>query len=532
MARPRHAPSQTIVIKLGTSSIVHETTHQPLLSTLSAIVETVVDLLEHGHKVVLVSSGAIGVGLKRMDVASRPKSLSKKQALAAIGQGRLIALWDNLFGQLGQPIAQVLLTRGDIADRTRYLNAVNTFKELLSMGVVPIVNENDTVSVSEIKFGDNDTLSAITSSMLHADYLFLLTDVDGLYTSNPRKDPNAARIDVVSSIDTIRSQVSTTTLGSNLGTGGMETKLIAAEIAMAAGVTTVITSSKDPKNIFKIIEYNAQFKSGANTPLTGLQSGRSSPEPHLLSPTPTPIAASTSSSESITPSASTANIPTGVTATSLARPPHTAFVPSAIPLRDLKSWTSHTLFPSGSVIIDGGAHHVLSKRESGGRLLAAGVVGVRGAFASGQAVRIVIRRRRQGDSSDTESATATGARTMYPEGNVITEPNTPEINAAASLSSSISSISTLEHMMPLDEEMTPSLSFRALPDEDTVVIDRAAGEDCAEWELEEVGRGLANYNSAQIERVKGLRSSYIPQLLGYADSEYVVENITIRVPPS
>ncbi|KAG8699547.1 hypothetical protein FRC08_005220, partial [Ceratobasidium sp. 394] len=142
----RHA--LTIVIKLGTSSIIHEKTHQPLLSLLSSIVETVVALKNEGHKVVLVSSGAIGVGLKRMDMASRPKSVSGKQALAAIGQGRLIALWDNLFGQLGQPIAQVLLTRGDISDRTRYLNAVNTLSELLSMGVVPIINENDTISVS------------------------------------------------------------------------------------------------------------------------------------------------------------------------------------------------------------------------------------------------------------------------------------------------------------------------------------------------------------------------------------------------
>ena len=145
------------------------------------------------------------------------------------------------------------------------------------------------------------------------------------------------------------------------------------------------------------------------------------------------------------------------------------------------------------------------------------MIGVRGAFASGQAVRVVIRRRRPGDSpgasaasdradADTDSPSAAGhARRTYPDGNVITEPNTPEINAAASLSSSISSISTLEHMMPLDEDMTPSLSFKALPDEDTVVIERVAEEDSAEWELEEVGRGLANYNSAQIERVKGLR---------------------------
>ncbi|KAI0781493.1 glutamate 5-kinase [Trametes elegans] len=531
MARARHHPSQTIVIKLGTSSIVHETTHLPLLSTLSAIVETVVHLRSQGHKVVLVSSGAIGVGLKRMEVASRPKALSKKQALAAIGQGRLIALWDNLFSQLGQPIAQILLTRGDISDRTRYLNAVNTFKELLSMGVVPIVNENDTVSVSEIKFGDNDTLSAVTSSMIHADYLFLLTDVDGLYTSNPRKDPNAARIDVVTSIASIRSQVSTKTLGSNLGTGGMETKLIAAEIATAAGVTTVITSSKDPKNIFQIIEYNTALKSGTNTPITGLHSGRSSPQPTTTAPSVTPKPSLHSDSSS-TP---TPSLEGQVPLVALPRPPHTLFMPSVLPLRDLKSWTSHTLYPSGSVIIDSGAHHVLSKRESGGRLLAAGVLGVRGAFASGQAVRIAIRKRRPEDatearagSDNAESGSPGDARTSYADGATTTTPNTPEINPAASLSSSIS---TLDQLSAGDEDMTPSTTLKTLPEEDTVLIERSAGDDAAEWELEEVGRGLANYNSAQIERVKGLRSSYIPQLLGYADSEYVVENITIRVPP-
>ncbi|KAI0668403.1 glutamate 5-kinase [Trametes maxima] len=535
MARPRHPPSQTIVIKLGTSSIVHETTHQPLLSTLSAIVETVVHLRAQGHKVVLVSSGAIGVGLKRMEVATRPKALSKKQALAAIGQGRLIALWDNLFGQLGQPIAQILLTRGDISDRTRYLNAVNTFKELLSMGVVPIVNENDTVSVSEIKFGDNDTLSAITSSMIHADYLFLLTDVDGLYTSNPRKDPNATRIDVVTSIASIRSQVSTKTLGSSLGTGGMETKLIAAEIATAAGVMTVVTSSKDPSSIFRIIEYNSSLKSGANTPLTGLQSGRSSPEPPSVAPsiTPTP---SQHGEQSVTPTPLTDDIASTTSPSPRGpRPPHTLFLPSSLPLRDLKSWTSHTLHPSGSVIVDFGAHHVLSKRESGGRLLAAGVLGVRGAFASGQAVRILIRKHRSAEASEVgassdkaESGSPSSARAPYADGTATTAPNTPEINPAASLSSSIS---TLDQLSTVDEEMTPSVTLKPLPEDDSVVIERAT-DGTVDWEVEEVGRGLANYNSAQIERVKGLRSSYIAQLLGYADSEYVVENITIRVPPT
>jgi len=468
-----------------------------------------------------------------MEIPVRPKSLSGKQALAAIGQGRLIALWDNLFGQLGQPIAQVLLTRGDISDRTRYLNAVNTFKELLSLGVVPIVNENDTVSVSEIKFGDNDTLSAITSSMLHADYLFLLTDVDSLYTSNPRKDPSAKPIEVVSSVSAIRSQVSTTTLGSSLGTGGMETKLIAAEIATAAGVATVITSSKDPKNILKIIQYNNPLKSGTSTPFLDAQSGRSSPSSSSDS-TPS------SSSTAVTPTlpsfvsngTNTADSPLLPGATT--RPPHTLFTPSLTPMRDLKAWTSHTLHPAGSVVIDAGAHSVLSKRESGGRLLAAGVVGVLGAFASGQAVRIVIRRNALSfpvvplpsnypPSTEQESS---------PTDCVMTEPSTPALLPTGSLSSSIS---TLDGMLgdalvtlSLSSEVTPSASFKALP-EDLVFV--AKDDESANWELEEVGRGLANYNSEQIKRVKGMKSSYIAEALGYADSEYVVENITIRVPP-
>ncbi|PPQ81997.1 hypothetical protein CVT26_004371 [Gymnopilus dilepis] len=442
----------TIVIKLGTSSIVHETTHQPLLSTLSAVVETVVELKRYGHKVVLVSSGAIGVGLRRMDMERRPESVSGKQALAAIGQGRLIALWDNLFGQLELPIAQVLLTRPDISDRTRYFNAVNTLKELLDMGVVPIVNENDTVSVSEIKFGDNDTLSAITASMIQADYLFLLTDVDGLYTANPRKDANARMIEVVESVSDIRSQVSTTTLGSNLGTGGMETKLIAAEISTAAGVTTVITSSKSPPIIFDIIEYD-MYKSG-KIPLTTTTT-------------------------------------TNGTASPLHRPPHTVFKASPSPMRDLKAWTSHTLNPSGSIVINANAHYVLSKKESSGQLLAAGVLGVIGTFAAGQAVRIVVRKE-LGDGEERE-------RERREWLSALETPGTPTGGGVP--------VFRPEMLGGRGEEV----QFK---DEDVV----------------EVGRGLANYNSAQILAVKGMNSSFLPQILGYADTEHVVENITIRVP--
>ncbi|PFH53564.1 hypothetical protein AMATHDRAFT_54750 [Amanita thiersii Skay4041] len=500
MARIRTGHPSTIVIKLGTSSIVHETTHQPLLSTLSSVVETVVKLRVQGHKVVLVSSGAIGVGLKRMDIATKPKSLSGKQALAAIGQGRLIALWDNLFSQLEQPIAQILLTRGDISDRTRYLNAVNTFKELLSMGVVPIVNENDTVSVSEIKFGDNDTLSAVTASMIHADYLFLLTDVDGLYTANPRKDPAAKQIETVDSVSAIRSQVSTTTLGSSLGTGGMETKLIAAEIATAAGVATIITSSKCPESIFSIIEYH--------TNKLGRTHAGSNPRELIQ--------------DQISESSGAGEIARNVLPTT-PRPPHTIFTASQTPMRDLKTWTSHTLYPAGSVVIDTGAHHVLSRRESGGRLLAAGVVSVIGAFAAGQAVRIVVKRH-TGDAASEDVATAVYAKALE------TRPITPALNSMERSSASITPLESLSRSTSsagLNEEGVPLKHHPVASGGDVA----QAEQEINEADVDEVGRGLANYNSAQIVRVKGLNSSHISQLLGYADSEYVVENITIRVAP-
>ncbi|KAL1680965.1 Aspartate/glutamate/uridylate kinase [Schizophyllum commune] len=471
-----HSQSYTVVIKLGTSSIVHEETHQPLLSTLSSVVETVVKLRQDGHRVVLVSSGAIGIGLKRMNMAQRSKSLSGKQALAAIGQGRLIALYDNLFGQVDQPIAQILLTRGDISDRTRYLNAVNTLNELLLMGVLPIVNENDTISVSEIKFGDNDTLSAVTSSMIHADFLILLTDVDGLYTANPRKDPTAKQVEVVESVAAIRSQVSTNTLGSSLGTGGMETKLIAADIATAAGVTTIITSSKNPMNIVDIINYHRAFRRSARSG-TATRLDSPNPDERVMTSAAAPTLASSSSNNTL----DAANpLPH--------RPPHTVFLPSASPIRDLKAWTRHTLFPAGSVVVDHGAHRVLSRRESGGRLLPAGVLGVIGKFASGQAVRIVVPKAVGVVEELQQEASAPGSSAS-------TRPGTPD-GAAHPESSKV-----------------PTREYT----EDDVV---------------EVGRGLANYNWEQVLRVKGLNSSQMPQVLVYVDSEYVVENITICVPPS
>lgn len=290
----------------------------------------------------------------------------------------------------------------------------------------------------------------------------------------------------------------------------METKLIAAEIATAAGVTTIITSSKDPKVIFKIIEYNNALKSGTSTPLQ-TYSGRSSPSPGR---------------EELSSAILTPKLPHE-------RPPHTVFKPSPMPLRDLKSWTSHTLNPSGSVIIDSGAHQVLSKRESGGRLLAAGVLGVRGAFASGQAVRIVVRRRLDilgnNRTENVDAAEAAQARESYLEG-AATEPSTPDLPASGSMTSSISTIdgllgTSVSTLSLDDEEVTPSAHSKTLPDDDHILLNNGQDES-EEWDVEEVGRGLANYNSAQIARVKGMKrhvylSFIVPVLSFYCCSAFI-----------
>ncbi|QKX59000.1 uncharacterized protein TRUGW13939_06129 [Talaromyces rugulosus] len=349
MDDPSRSQALTVVIKLGTSSIVDENTHEPIISILSAIVETAATLQKHGHRVILVSSGAIGVGLRRMDINERPKHLPKVQALAAVGQCRLMGLWDSLFGHLRIPVAQILLTRNDIADRTQYLNAQNTFSELLDMGVIPIVNENDTLAVAEIKFGDNDTLSAITAAMVKADYLFLMTDVDCLYTSNPRHDPDAEPIEVVSDISTLDADVSTS--GSSLGTGGMGTKIVAARLATSAGVTTIITKSSKPENVHEILSYLEKRETEAHE----------NPEDQGLS----------------TP------------------PLHTRFLPSSTPIHSRSFWILHGLTTHGSIYIDQGAFNALQNNAS---LLPAGVLAVEGHFGQQEAVRLFVIEKRSQDA--------------------------------------------------------------------------------------------------------------------------------------
>lgn len=246
--------NQTIVIKIGTSSLTQTETGQLALSTIASIVEVLTSLRNQNYQVVLVSSGAVGVGCGRLNLTERPKKMAMKQAIAAVGQGRLMRVYDDLFSTLNQPIAQVLLTRRDLMERNSYVNASNTFQSLFELGVIPIVNENDTVAIEELKFGDNDTLSALVASLINANWLFILTDVDRLYSADPRTVPDAKPIAFVNNNEFAQLQINAGNSGSQWGTGGMATKLSAARIATSAGVRTVITQGKYPQNIIKILE--------------------------------------------------------------------------------------------------------------------------------------------------------------------------------------------------------------------------------------------------------------------------------------
>ncbi|GIL76458.1 hypothetical protein Vretimale_5990 [Volvox reticuliferus] len=246
------ASGDIFVIKVGTSSLVRSEQQTLNLTNLARICETVKLLKNEGHHVIVVTSGAVGVGCQRLGLTTKPSVLAKKQALAAVGQVHLMKYYEDFLAALGLTCAQVLLTLDNLANRSQYLNARNTFTELLAYGVVPVVNENDTVAVQELRFGDNDTLSAQVAALVQADWLFLLTDVDCLYTANPKDDPNAVPIYEIEDIS--RLNADTSTRGTQWGTGGMATKLTAGRIATAAGCTMVICNSNTPENIVRIVK--------------------------------------------------------------------------------------------------------------------------------------------------------------------------------------------------------------------------------------------------------------------------------------
>lgn len=247
--------AKTVVVKIGTSTLTYEN-GKLNLRRIEYLCRTLSDLQNSGRRIVLVSSGAIGVGVGKLGLARRPDETAKKQALAAVGQCELMFIYDKFFGEYHQNVAQVLLTADVTARENSRTNVVNTFSELLLMGIIPIVNENDTVAVDELEgrnFGDNDTLSAIVASLVGADALVILTDIDGLYDKNPKTCPDAKRIPLVRAItDEVRAMAGGA--GSSRGTGGMATKIRAAQVAAESHIPTVILAGDDPENLYRVFE--------------------------------------------------------------------------------------------------------------------------------------------------------------------------------------------------------------------------------------------------------------------------------------
>ncbi len=250
--RRNFAGVKRLVVKVGSSTLSYPT-GKLNINQMEQLVKELADLRNSGREVILVTSGAVGAGIGRLGLSHKPKTIPEKQATAAIGQGLLMHMYEKLFSEYGIVVAQVLLTREDIMDRQRFLNARNALNTLLQLEALPIVNENDTIAVEEIRFGDNDTLSALVASLVDADLLVLLTDIDGLYTGNPAVNKKATLIHLVSDLNEDLERLAGDS-GPGFGTGGMATKIQAARVAMNSGFPMVIAHGKEDKVIQRVLK--------------------------------------------------------------------------------------------------------------------------------------------------------------------------------------------------------------------------------------------------------------------------------------
>ena len=241
-----------IVVKIGTSTLAHPTGHLNI-RRVEELCKIISDIKNSGHEVIMVSSGAIGMGVGKLGLRSRPQDIPTKQAAAAVGQCELMYTYDKLFSEYNHTVAQLLITGDDVQNEDRHNNFSNTLNRLLELGVLPIINENDTVSTKEIVIGDNDTLAAIVAESVKADKLILLSDIDGLYTADPHTHPDAKLIPVIHQIDESVIALAGGSNGSQ-GTGGMVTKLQAARICMSCGCDMVIANGNTPTNLYGILD--------------------------------------------------------------------------------------------------------------------------------------------------------------------------------------------------------------------------------------------------------------------------------------
>ena len=286
------------VVKVGTS-LLRGTADRPTAAVIADLAASLNRACRRGESIALVTSGAVGLGCASQQMSERPTAVEALQAAAAVGQGRLMALYQDAFAVRGLAVAQVLLTRGDLASRRRYQNACRTLEQLLAWGVVPVVNENDTLATDELRFGDNDTLSALVAVAVEADELILLTDVDRLYSGDPRQDASAEPIEEVRDLDELARLSHVASGGGQWGTGGMTTKLAAARIATSSGIRVRLADGRDPAVLDAL--------------LAGGKVG-------------------------------------------------TVFQPSRAPLPDRKRWLAHALLPKGTLHLDAGAERALVER--------------------------------------------------------------------------------------------------------------------------------------------------------------------------
>jgi glutamate 5-kinase len=312
--------ARRVVLKIGSQILSSSTGIEE--ARLEALISELAALHDQGKEIVVVSSGAVAAGMTRLGRRERPQSIPEKQALAAVGQIRLMALYERAFAKFSKNVAQVLLTHEDLANRQRYLNAKHTFQMLLASSIISIVNENDTVAVEEMKFGDNDHLSALVATLLEADLLLILSDVEGVYDRDPRLDSNAVIVPLIQDIKETRLKVIGSS-GSVFGTGGMATKIAAAEEAAVAGIPTVITSGLIAGSIPRVFDPNEEVG--------------------------------------------------------------TIILPDSNRLTNRKHWIAFNLKPAGDVIVDSGAHEALVRKKTS--LLPSGVREVRGSFGMGDCVR-------------------------------------------------------------------------------------------------------------------------------------------------
>ena len=315
---------KTWVIKIGTSILrgTEETSTEEVIENLS---RSFTSFLSKGNKLILVTSGAVGLGCQKLNIKKRPNDLSTLQATAAVGQVNLMTLYDKVFNKLGHNIAQILITKADFNSRESFNNASKTLKKLIDLNVIPIVNENDTVANEELKYGDNDTLSALVALAINANKLILLTDIENLYSKDPRNNKDAHPIKVVhnSELKEIKDK-NIQNSNNEWGTGGISTKLISAEIATKGGVEVQLVDGTNKKNLIEIFNDN---KIG------------------------------------------------------------TLFYPVEKPIGNKKSWLSHAIQTVGKITLDDGAYFAIKKK--GASLLAVGVNNVEGDFTINQAVKIV-----------------------------------------------------------------------------------------------------------------------------------------------